>query len=60
MVEVHVDNIYEYNEEADKPSPILSKYDGNASVYINGQTPVITFSQDEAIFRSSQLNVFCW
>ena len=61
MVEVHVDDIYAYDDDGDKNLPKLGPYGGNTSVRIpEGRKPVITFGQDEAIFRSSQLNESCW
>ena len=59
MVEAHVDDLYMYDE--DKNLPILGPYGGNTSVRLpEGEKPIITFGQDEAIFRSSQLNESCW
>ena len=60
MVEVHVDDLYAYDE--DKNLQILAPLGGGGiSVCLpEGTKPIITFDQDEAIFRSSQLNDSCW
>mgnify|MGYP001372746814 CR=1 FL=1 len=60
MVELHVDVVYSYSN-ADKNSPPLHTLGGNASVRLpEGQKPWLVFGQDEAIYRSSQLNESCW
>ena len=60
MVEMHVDDIYAYNE-SDCDLPSLPPFGGNLSVRLKpNQRPRIAFGQDEAIFRSSQLNDSCW
>ena len=55
IVKVNVADIYKYDSEANKHSPILSKNGGNTSMRINVQTPALAFGQDEA-FYSSQMN----
>ena len=62
MVEVHADWIYSYEEERlPNGVPPLLTYGGNLSVRkpenVKARVP---FGQDEAIFRSSQLNDSCW
>jgi hypothetical protein len=62
MVEVHADWLYSYADEK-LPNGILPlpKYGGNLSVRRpENVKPRVTFGQDEAIFRSSQLNESCW
>ena len=60
MVEVHVDTIYAY-DETDKDLPPLGEFGGNTSVRLEeGVKPRLYFGQDEAIYRSSQLNDCCW
>ena len=60
MVEVHVDDLYKY-DQIEEGLPVLGPYGGNLSVRKpEGKKPVVTFGQDEAIFRSSQLNESCW
>ena len=58
MVELHIDDIFEYVEhDGTKYLRLLSTYGGNTSICIPaGKKAMITFGQDEAIFRSSQLN----
>jgi hypothetical protein len=63
MVEVHADWLYSYEEDEKLPNgiPPLPKYGGNLSVRKpENVKPLVTFGQDEAIFRSSQLNDSCW
>ena len=60
MVEVHVDDVYKY-DQIEEGLPVLDAYGGSVSVRKpEGKKPVVTFGQDEAIFRSSQLNESCW
>mmetsp|Transcript_4463 Transcript_4463/g.6923 ORF Transcript_4463/g.6923 Transcript_4463/m.6923 type:complete len:219 (+) Transcript_4463:221-877(+) len=43
------------------PDTPLGEYGGNLSVrFPAGAKPIQTFGQDEAVFRSSQLNEMCW
>jgi hypothetical protein len=63
MVEVHSDWLYSYEEGEKLPNGILPlpKYGGNLSVRKpESVKPRVPFGQDEAIFRSSQLNESCW
>lgn len=62
MVEVHIDNMYRYSDLDDTHLiPPLGILGGSTSVRLPlGTKPRITFGQDEAIFRSSQLNESCW
>jgi hypothetical protein len=63
MVEVHADWLYQYDAAEKLPNgiPPLPKYGGNLSVRKpESVKPRVTFGQDEAIFRSSQLNESCW
>jgi hypothetical protein len=63
MVEVHADWLYSYGEEEKLLNgiPPLPKLGGNLSVRKpQNVKPRIPFGQDEAIFRSSQLNESCW
>ena len=61
MVELHVDNMYQYNDDDLKNLPILGLYGGNTSVRLPPtKKATLCFGQDEAIFRSSQLNDSCW
>ena len=61
MIELHVDDMYTYDIDGEKSLPILGPYGGNTSVRISQSVkPILTFGQDEAIFRSSQLNESCW
>jgi hypothetical protein len=63
MVEVHADWLYQYDAAEKLPNGILPlpKYGGNLSVRKpESVKPRVTFGQDEAIFRSSQLNESCW
>ena len=63
MVEQHVDDVYSYNNEEDKRKklPDIGEYGGALSVRLPvGARPRIIFGQDEAIYRSSQLNDNCW
>ena len=61
MVEMHVDDLYSYNDTTNDLLPLLGPYGGSLSVRLpSEQKPIITFGQDEAIFRSSQLNDSCW
>ena len=60
MVEMHVDNVYSY-EENEGNLPLLPSLGGDLSVRIPiGEKPILWFGQDEAIYRSSQLNESCW
>ena len=63
MVEVHSDWLYSYEEGEKLPEgiPPIPEYGGNLSVRkpLNVK-PRVPFGQDEAIFRSSQLNDSCW
>ena len=62
MVEVHIDNMYRYSDLDDTHLiPPLGILGGSTSVRLPLRTkPRITFGQDKAIFRSSQLNESCW
>jgi hypothetical protein len=63
FVEVHADSIYSY--DANKPlptgTPPLPELGGFLSVRRPPNSkPRVVFGQDEAIYRSSQLNESCW
>ena len=63
MVELHVDAVYGYdkNDTTNKHLPPLKPMGGNRSVRLEcGGKTRLCFGQDEAIFRSSQLNDSCW
>ena len=63
MVELHVDAVYGYDEgdTTNKHLPPLRIMGGNRSVRLHhGEKTRLCFGQDEAIFRSSQLNESCW
>jgi hypothetical protein len=63
MVEVHADWLYQYDETEKLPNGFLPlpTLGGNLSVRKpESVKPRVTFGQDEAIFRSSQLNESCW
>ena len=61
MVELHVDTIYKYDDEDELILPKLGIYGGDIGVRLPPNTkPRLCFGQDEAIFRSSQLNDSCW
>jgi hypothetical protein len=63
MVEVHADWLYGYEEGEKLPNgiPPLLKYGSNLSIRKpECVKPRVPFGQDEAIFRSSQLNDSCW
>jgi hypothetical protein len=63
MVEVHADWLYSYEEVKKLPKgiPPLPKCGGNLSICKpENVKPQVPFGQDEAIFRSSQLNDSCW
>jgi hypothetical protein len=63
IVEVHADWLYCYGDDKKLPNGILPlpKYGGNLSVRKpENVKPRVPFGQDEAIFRSSQLNESCW
>jgi hypothetical protein len=64
MVEVHVDTVYSYDEGSTKlPAgiPPLPKIGGYLSIRKPiGSKPRVVFGQDEAIYRSAQLNESCW
>jgi hypothetical protein len=63
LVEVHSDWLYSYEENEKLPNgiPPLPEYGGNLSVRKpRNIKPRVPFGQDEAIFRSSQLNESCW
>ena len=61
MVELHVDDVYAYDDNDLSSLPTLGKFGGNISKRIPpGCKPQLVFSQDEAIYRSSQLNESCW
>ena len=54
MVELHVDDLYAYDENDLKSLPRLGKFGGNISKRIPpGCKPQLVFGQDEAIYRSS-------
>jgi hypothetical protein len=58
--EVHTDVLYNYGDN-DNNLPVLGKFGGNVSVRLKeGMKARLVFGQDEAIFRSSQLNECCW
>jgi len=60
MVEMHVDDVYSYKENEGN-LPLLPSLGGDLSVRIPiGEKPILWFGQDEAIYRSSQLNESCW
>ena len=60
MVEMHVDDVYSY-EANEGNLPLLPSLGGDLSVRIPvGEKPILWFGQDEAIYRSSQLNESCW
>ena len=60
MVEIHVDELYKY-DDIDKNLPPLGLFGGNRSVRLPADVKArLCFGQDEAIFRSSQLNESCW
>ena len=60
MTEIHVDDVYSYDAIEINNLPSLASKGGNASVRLpKGSKPKIIFGQDEAIFRSSQLNDSC-
>jgi hypothetical protein len=57
------ESLYSYEADKKLPNgiPPLPKYGGNLSIRKPENTkPRVTFGQDEAIFRSSQLNDSCW
>lgn len=62
MVEMHIGNLDSYsNEDAKRNLPVISPHGGSISVqHPHGANPRLWFGQDEAIFRSSQLNEICW
>lgn len=62
MVELHVDDIYIYTTNNSKRvSPVLNTFVGNTRVWLpQGKQPIRAFGQDEAIFRSPQLNKSYW
>ena len=61
FAEVHTDDVpYNYGDDDNKLPP-LGEFRGNTSVRLKeGVEPCLVFGQDEAIFRSSQLNECCW
>ena len=60
MVEMHVDDVYTYDDKQDNLPPLPS-LGGSLSVRLpEGAKPVIVLGQDEAIYRSSQQNDSCW
>jgi hypothetical protein len=63
MVEVHADWLYGYEEDEKLPNeiPPLPKYGGNLSIRKpESVKPRVLFGQDQAIFRSSELDNLCW
>ena len=59
MVEIHADEIYKYDND-DVNLPQIPLFGSNTSVRLpSGQKARLCFGQDEAIFRSSQLNESC-
>ena len=59
MVKLHVDVVYSYSKY-DKNLPPLPTLGGNTSVRLTeGQKLWLVLGQDEAIYRSSQLNESC-
>ena len=60
MVEMHVDDIYSYNNTEENLPPLPS-LGGNLSVRKPKESKAkLVFGQDEAIYRSSQQNDSCW
>ena len=56
MVEIHADQIYTYDTD-DVNLPQIPLFGGNPRVRLpSGQKAMLCFGQDEAIFRSFQLN----
>jgi hypothetical protein len=63
FVEVHADTVYAYEEGKSLPTgtPPLPELGGYLSVRRPPNSkPRVVFGQDEAIYRSSQLNESCW
>ncbi len=65
MVEVHADAVCSYNKDAASKLPAgippLPDMGGYLSVRMPiGARPRVPFGQDEAIYRSAQLNELCW
>ena len=59
-LEMHVHDVYSY-ETNEGNLPFLPSFGGDLSVRIpTGEQPILVFGQDEAIYRSSQLNKSCW
>ena len=60
MVELHIDDLYAYDDSDTSNLPLIGPLGDNVSPRIPpNQKPVIIIGQDEAIYRSSQLNESC-
>ena len=60
MVEMHVDALYSYNNSDTSNLPLLGPLGDNTSPSLPpNQKPVISIGQDDAIYRTSQLNEIC-
>jgi len=62
MVEIQIDDLYMYSDEDNmRKLPVIGNLGGSPSVRLpHGVKPRLIFGQDEAIFRSSQLNESYW
>ena len=59
MVKIHVNDVYIYEINEGK-LPVLPLFGRNLSARIpSASKPTLVFGQDEAIYRSSQLNESC-